>query len=122
MVLAIYVYGFVYLMLQFPDIKIAREGKVVQMKITEISGHCITTKAKYYMKLSYQGRIFDKQIGVRFCEDHAVGDLINMRYLEGYDKLLFPTDDGKSEFWSGIGLGVLGLVAIIYFFKFKVGV
>lgn len=117
-VIVIYVFGATFLLLQFPDFKIAKNGKIVQMKITEIPGNVTSTKVKYHMTLSYKGKTFDKQIGVLTANRHSVGEMINMRYLEGNDKILFPQETGMLQFASGIFIALLGVFAIIFFLRY----
>jgi hypothetical protein len=99
------------------QLQIQNQGHVVPMKIIEIPGVCSGTKAKYFMKVVYEGAIYSKQIGANFCEGHRIGDTIKMKYLEGKDEILFPEDDVVGNLIAAAAICLFGLFIIVYALK-----
>ncbi|MCH5687500.1 hypothetical protein LWM68_26475 [Niabella sp. W65] len=62
------------------------------------------------MDLNYQGEIFIKRIPAGFCDKHKVGELIQIKYLEGEESILFVGEEMTGEF---IAIGVFLLVGIV---------
>lgn len=93
----------------FINLKVRNNGKIVDMEIIEKPRSCLGTKVKWFMKVRYQDKILAKQIPSIFCEEHRVGDIIQVRYLEGEDRILLPEEGVGLEF---IASGVFILVGL----------
>lgn len=93
----------------YDDLNIERKGTIVKMRIEQLPKSCMGTKFKHFMTLSYMGDKFIKRIGAGFCDDHKVGELINMKFLEGSSEVLFPDE---SVFTNFLASGLLGLLGI----------
>lgn len=96
------------------DITVAKNGEIISMKIEKLPESCLGTKAKYFMTLSYQGTKYIKQIGANYCDHHYVGEMVQMKYLEGYTLVLFPSETGKTNLYSLLAIAVFGIGTIIY--------
>ncbi len=94
----------------FALLKIEKEGEIVFMKIEKLPASCLGTKVNHYVILSYAGEIFEKKIGGMFCDEHHVGELIEMKYLEGGKEPLFPKESVISNLISCSLLGLIGLI------------
>ena len=94
--------------------KIEKEGSLVDMQITELPANCIGTKVSHYATFSYQGLEFIKRIPGLFCNEHKVGETLQMKYHEEATKILFPKESVQSEF---IALGLIALFGFIFILK-----
>lgn len=105
---------YVVFLMNFAEMKIAREGKIVQMQIVKMSSKPWTTKQKGYVTMRYMERDFTVKVGGSFYDRYAVGNWIEMRYPEGESRLLFPGETGVGNFVALILLGVFFLYSLIY--------
>ena len=96
----------------FALLKIEKEGEIVFMKIEKLPASCLGTKVNHYVILSYAGEIFEKKIGGMFCDEHHVGELIEMKYLEGGKEPLFPKESVISNLIAYSLLGLIGIIII----------
>ena len=70
----------------------------------------IRCKIKYFMKFSYEGTGYSKKVGCNFDESHKVGDIIQLKHLEGTDIFLFPEESIIKEFLAFGALALFGVV------------
>jgi hypothetical protein len=89
---------------------IERNGHVVKMRIENLPKSCIGAKVQYFITFSYNGETYDKQTRGNFCETHHIGELIDMKMLEGSVYILFPNESALSDL---ISFGILGLFGLI---------
>ena len=94
--------------------KIEKEGTLVGMQITKLPASCIGTKVNHYATFNYQGLDFIKKIPGLFCDEHKVGETMQMKYHGEGTEILFPNESVQSEF---ISLGVLALFGLIFIIK-----
>jgi hypothetical protein len=99
------------------QLQIQNEGSIVKMKIIELPGVCSGTKAKYFMKVVYEGVTYSKQIGANFCETHRIGKNIEMKYLKGKDQILFPEEDVMGNLIAAAAICLFGIFIIAYALK-----
>lgn len=99
--------------------KIQQDGIIVKMEITKVPNSCIGTKVKHYARFLYKGVEYIKQVGSGFCDDHHVGEFINMKYLEGESLIMFPKESVVGEFYMVCGVALLGLILAIWNFSKK---
>lgn len=97
------------------EYKVQKEGVLKKMKIIDIPGSCLGTKAKYFMKVEELmfKKIYTKQIGGQYCEEHYLGQIIQLRVLEGYDIVLLPSETVEGEFYALLFLFLFGIFMII---------
>ncbi|WP_207515250.1 hypothetical protein [Longitalea luteola] len=93
---------------------VERDGQIVEMEIIKLPNNCSITKRKYYMDVTYQGEIFNKRIPVGFCDKHKIGELIKMKYSEGYETILFPEEKVLGDFIA-IGIFITVSIASIFY-------
>ena len=98
--------------------QVEKSGKIVEMTIIRIPGSCLGTKNPYFMTCQYMQKNYEKRIGGNFCETHAVGNKISMKYLEGSEKIMFPKESQISEFFAGVLLGIFGIFLCLFGFGF----
>ncbi|MBL7736636.1 MAG: hypothetical protein JNL51_14345 [Chitinophagaceae bacterium] len=94
--------------------KVERSGVLVKMRIKKLPNSCLGTKVKHFVTLSYTGENYIKMIGGKFCDEHNIGELIDMKYLEGSPIVLFPKESVLRNLISFGILGLLGLGMIVY--------
>ena len=95
------------------SLRLINEGSIVNMEIIEKPKSCLGTRVKWFMKVKYQDKVFSKQISSIFCEEHNVGDIVQIRYLEGEEKILLLSEGLILEFLaSGIFI-LMGLYLIL---------
>lgn len=93
----------------YSDLKVEQSGVIVKMRIEKLPNSCLGTKVKHFATLSYAGEDYIKRIGGKFCDEHNVGELIDMKYLEGSSIVLFPKESVSRNL---ISFGVLGLLGL----------
>jgi hypothetical protein len=101
----------------FQQLQILDNGALVKMRILEIPDVCSGTKAKYFIKVLYNDKTYSTQIGSGFCGQHKVGDIVEMRYLDGEEQILFPEDDVTGNLISSVILLLFGFFIVVYAFK-----
>jgi len=111
--LAFFLGSFVLLKQSLEKLNVDRNGLVVKMEIVSLPKSCIGAKVPYIVKFKYAGVIYDKQTRGDFCEIHYIGQLVELKWLDGIDTVLFPFESGWVEVVSDILLGVLGLVTCV---------
>jgi hypothetical protein len=92
---------------------IDKYGKIVKMQIVKMPSSCMGTRVRYFVDYSYNGKIYSKATRGSFCEEHYVGELIDMKFLEGYDTILRPNESALKDLISGIILALFGLFLCI---------
>ncbi|MDI9862505.1 hypothetical protein [Flectobacillus roseus] len=97
------------------EIEVYEKGEIVKMKIIEKPSSCLGTKVKWHMKVEYQGKVFDTQIGGNYCESHRIGDIVDIKYLEGSNIILLPHENSYDQLIATIALSLVGLSAVIYY-------
>lgn len=97
----------------YEEVVVDRNGKVVKMRIEELPKSCIGAKVRYNVTYSYNGELYEKSTRGDFCEKHYVGELIDMKFLEGYKTILRPDESSMMQIASSLILGLLGLIISI---------
>lgn len=90
-------------------------GKLVKMQILDIPGSCLGTKNQYHMRVSYKEKTFLKRISVNFCENHNVGDIVELKYLQGSEIILFPNENPNSGYYSIAFFGLFGFGILFWY-------
>lgn len=93
---------------------VERDGKLVDMEVIKMPYDCSLTRGKYYMNTKYQQVTFIKKIPSGYCNNHKVGDIIKMKYLEGYNYILFPDESLKRQFIAIAIFIFVGILVVIY--------
>lgn len=94
-------------------LKVEQNGDIVQMQIEKKPANCLGTKINHYATFTYQTEHYIKSIGAVFCNEHNVGDLVDMKMLEGSTVILFPNESIKQELWMVGGIGLLGVILLL---------
>jgi hypothetical protein len=97
----------------YDEVNVERNGKVVKMQIKKLPRSCIGAKVRYFVTYSYEGNLYDRATRGDFCEKHHVGELIDMKFLEGSKTILRPDESAMTQIVSSIILGLFGLVISI---------
>ncbi|MCR9014157.1 hypothetical protein [Aquiflexum gelatinilyticum] len=95
--------------------EVYKHGKIVKMQIIDIPNSCLGTKSNYNMIVSYENLNFIKRISGNYCEAHNVGDIEELKYLNGSNIVLFPYENPRSKFYSVAFLGLVGLGILIWY-------
>ena len=98
------------------DLEIERNGQLVKMQIVKLDAGCTGTKTPHFATFSYEGQEFGKMIPEGFCDEHHIGELFTMKYLQGKSNILFPWETVRTQLISAIGLGLMGVFVVIYYF------
>ena len=107
----IFFIGSVILILaNYNTLNVERKGKIVKMKIEKLPSSCVGAKVRYFVSYSYNNTMYDKATRGNFCEKHFVGELIDMKYLEGSKTILRPNESIMMNLISFTALGLLGLI------------
>ena len=87
-----------------------RNGIIVKMRIEKLPSSCIGAKVPYFVSFSYNGEIYDKATRGDFCDKHRVGEMIDIKWLNGSKYILWPNEPALMNL---ISCGVLGLFGLI---------
>ncbi|MBX9732444.1 MAG: hypothetical protein K2X37_00120 [Chitinophagaceae bacterium] len=93
---------------QYDTLDVERKGKIVKMRIEELPRSCIGAKVRYFVKYSYNGKVYEKATRGDFCQRHYVGELIDMKFLKGSDVILRPGESVMLNLLSLVFLGLFG--------------
>ncbi len=77
----------------FRKFNVAQNGKLVKITLVAKPAACIGT-VPYFVTFDYNGIRYEKQTRGSFCEEHNIGDLIDMKVLDGDTMIMWPSDDG----------------------------
>ncbi len=91
-----------------------KEGRLVKMEIVGKPSSCLGTKVKWMMKLKFNNKVYTKQISGAYCEEHQLGELVEVRYLEGVGLVLFPKEGVTMEIISSTIMGLFGIGLLSY--------
>ena len=87
-----------------------RNGIVVKMQIEDLPSSCIGARVPYFVTFSYDGKIYDKATRGDFCDKHHVGEMIDIKWLNGSKYILWPNESALMDL---ISFGILGLFGLI---------
>jgi len=107
--IVIFIGSIILIFTNYDTLNVERNGEVVKMRIEQLPKVCIGAKVRYFVTYSYEGEMYDKATRGDFCEKHYVGELIDMKFLEGSKTILRPDE---SSMMNLISFGVLGLLGI----------
>lgn len=94
-------------------LNVENNGELVKMRIEKLPGSCIGAKVAHSALFSYKGIMYEHNVRGGFCEMHYVGELIDMKWLEGSEYILFPHESALLNLISGYILILFGLFLII---------
>lgn len=80
--MAILFFSVLFIQKDLLNLKIQNEGEIVNVEIVDFPRSC-PGKGKWYMKVKYHNKVFEKQIPKGLCETHALGNVIQGHYLAG---------------------------------------
>jgi hypothetical protein len=115
----VFIFSIIWLIKNHKIFNLENNGTLVYMKIIEKPQTCLGTRAKYNMKLDYNGEIFVKQVASSICDQYQVGDRIQMKYLRGYNQVLYPKENFTVDYGIGILFALSGVSLVIYGFVKK---
>lgn len=117
---AFFVFGScILLQTKYQDYHIEKNGVVVKMKLIHIPTSCIGAKVPYFIKFEYNGDVYDKKVRGDFCEKHHVGEIFDIKMLEGQDHILWPDESLIIDMLGSVALGIVGLFFMIYQWRKK---
>lgn len=112
--LLLFIACFLFMVTNFEDLKVARNGAIVYMRIEQLPTSCLGTRIKHFMTVSYNSKRYIKKIGGKYCEEHRIGEVVGMKFLEGSELVLFPNESGISNLIALIISGLIGMSLMIY--------
>lgn len=107
--------GSIFLLIgKFDDLKVEKNGIIVDMKIEKLPKSCIGARVRYFVTYNFNGKLFEKATRGDFCKRHHEGEVVSMKYLEGSDIILKPSESVVSEMWAFGFLSLLGISISIF--------
>lgn len=104
----------------YEQLNVEKNGKIVKMTIVGLPKSCIGAKVRYFVTYSYDGVNYDKATRGNYCETHYIGQLIDMKVLEGSNTILRPDESARMNLLSFVALGLLGAwISISQWHKMK---
>lgn len=101
----------------YEKLQVQKRGHIVKMKIERIPSFCYGTKSRYFVKYSYGGEIYDKSIKGSYCQDHYLGEIVEMKIMKGSTVILFPHESIIFSLISFAVIGIFGLIIFIVYLK-----
>lgn len=98
---------------EIEEYRVQKFGILVRMRIKKVSG-----LGRYSMDVEYQGKVYSKSVGTKFYLSNHNGEVIQMKYLEGSNKVMFPEENNIIEFISLTILLIFGFFCILVGFGF----
>jgi hypothetical protein len=95
------------------DVKVSREGELVEMTILKVPGPCAGTRVNHFARFLYNEKTYTKKVGCPYGDEHRIGEKVNMKMLEDYDIVLFPEENPLTEMAAMAALGLFGIFCII---------
>lgn len=111
--LLFFIGAIILVLVNYETLNVERNGVIVKMKIEDLPKSCVGAKVRYFVKYSYEGEIYEKATRGNFCEKHHIGELIDMKFLEGSKTILRPDESAMMNLLSFFTLGILGIVISI---------
>ena len=106
--IVIFIGSIILMFTNYHTLNVERNGEVVKMKIEQLPKACIGAKVRYFVTYSYEGEMYDKATRGDFCEKHYVGELIDMKFLEGSKTILRPDESAMLNLLSFAAVGLIG--------------
>jgi hypothetical protein len=101
----------------FDDVRVQEKGTIVKMRIEELPLSCLETRTSQYATFSYANEFFVKQIDAQFCNEHHVGELVDMKYLAGNPLILLPGESAKSQLQSALALVIVSCMIGFFYWR-----
>ncbi|MBW0177582.1 hypothetical protein [Sediminibacterium sp.] len=101
----------------YEKLKVEKNGSIVKMRIEQLPKTCIGARVNYNVIYSYEGVFYNKSTRGNFCQLHSVGEMIDMKYLNGSEIVLRPNESAMISFISLAVLGFGGLLISILQWK-----
>ncbi|MFT3822571.1 MAG: hypothetical protein QM731_01575 [Chitinophagaceae bacterium] len=112
--IALFIGSILLIMSNYGNLNVERNGIIVKMRIEQLPESCLGTKIKHFAKLNYEGKTYIKRIGGKFCDDHNVGEQIEVKFLKGYSIILFPDETVVLNLVAFSALGITGLGMVLW--------
>ena len=106
----IFIGSIILMFTNYDTLNVERNGEVVKMRIEQLPKTCIGSKVRYFVTYSYEGEMYDKATRGNYCEEHYVGEQVDMKFLQGSKTILRPNESALMNLLSFAALGVLGAV------------
>ena len=92
--------------------RITEQNKIVTAKVLETPKDCDNLgRSGGYYKLTYNGQVFVKKGNRLICEAIIGKSDVDVLTNENNDKIVFLNEyEESNDFWSGILLGIIGIV------------
>ena len=108
--LVFFIGSIILIFTNYEELKVYRNGVIVKMRIEKLPSSCIGAKLRYFVSFSYNGEIYDKPTRGDFCDRHHVGEMIDIKWLNGSKYILWPKESVLANL---ISFGILGLFGLI---------
>lgn len=99
----------------FRKLEVKEYGKAVQVTITKLPNDCIGgRKTKLFFHFEYQKKEYFRKMGTSFCQEHKVGQILEMKHLDKYDDVfVFPEENIFISMVAGVLLQCVGLFILV---------
>lgn len=92
--------------------EVHKNGNVIKARIVDKSRSCQGTKNKY-IKVFYLEKLYSIRVKKYYCERHQIGDVVDLKHLDGYARLVLPEENGNDDLLFGAVLIAIGIVLMI---------
>jgi len=108
--LIVFVGSLILIYFNYEKFDVDRNGVIVKMRLEKIPTSCLGAKLRYFVSFSYKGEMYDKATRGDFCDKHHVGEMIDIKWLNGSKYILWPSESGIMNLLSYLFLGIVGLI------------
>jgi len=105
-----------FLKYNYKELETYKNGKIISAKIIYVP-NCLSGKRHYYLKFSYNERIYPKRIGGGLCDKLKEGDIIKLKTNEDNSVFLYEYENPYNNMISFILLFLFGVFLIYMGFK-----
>lgn len=92
---------------------VENNGEIVKMRIEKWPSSCIGTKVAHGALFSYKGILYQHNVRGNVCDMYHVGELIDVKWLEGSEYILLPHESAFFNLISCFILMLFGLFLIV---------
>lgn len=97
----------------YEDFYVYRHGRIVKMQIVQLPSSCPSARTRYEIKFDYKGDIYQKMTRGAYCENHRIGEFVNLKMVNGINKILLPKEPGYIDIIACFTMGLFGIIVAI---------
>jgi hypothetical protein len=94
------------------DYQVEKTGKIVKMQIIAKPENCLGSKTNHFVTLKYKKKEFLKKTAASFCEEHYVGEFIEVKHIEGTNSVILMNETVVLDIFSEFLMMIFAIVLL----------